>query len=104
MLTIHNAHSDNVKKASYLANNNQDGYFVMSGSADRTVKLWDLRNTAAPLDSVKLPHAVEDFCPISVLPSSDSQNHYLVANGPMITVLGLTEQRTFSRLADYQAF
>lgn len=34
---------------------------VMSGSADKTVKLWDLRNTSEPLKQLRLKNQVEDF-------------------------------------------
>lgn len=34
----------------------------MSASADRSVKLWDLRNPSEALSSVTLANPVEDFC------------------------------------------
>jgi WD40 repeat protein len=34
----------------------------MSGSADRTVKLWDLRNTEEAVSTLSLEKPVEDFC------------------------------------------
>ena len=52
------AHSDNIKKVSYL----NDGHTILSASSDGTVKLWDLRNTSASLGSMTMQNPVEDFC------------------------------------------
>jgi len=94
VLTIHNAHSDNVKKVQYFGRDD----LVVSASADRTVKLWDLRNSSEAVASVKLSHGIEDFCR---LPSGE----IVVANGPILSILNLNgEQNAFTRVADYQSF
>lgn len=56
-ITINAGHADNIKKVSYLSE-----HMILSGSADRTVKLWDLRHTEAPVSSITLEKPVEDFC------------------------------------------
>ena len=56
-ITINAGHADNIKKVAYL-----NEHLILSGSADRTVKLWDLRNTEAPVSSLTLDKPVEDFC------------------------------------------
>ena len=53
VLTIHNAHADNVKKVQYVRGATTD--LVLSASSDRTVKLWDLRNSSEALDTLRLP-------------------------------------------------
>jgi hypothetical protein len=65
----------------------------VSASADRTVKLWDLRNTSEALASVKLAHAIEDFCR---LPTGE----LVIANGPILSILNL-EGNQINRVADY---
>lgn len=95
VLTIHNAHADNVKKVSYFAGRDD---MVVSASADRTVKLWDLRNSSEALASIKLAHGIEDFCR---LPTGE----LVVANGPILSIININgEQTAFSRVADYQSF
>ena len=76
VLTIHNAHHDNIKRVKYLRDD-----LILSASSDRTVKLWDLRNSSAPLSSFKLAHAVEDFC---LIPGT---GELVLANGALLTVL-----------------
>ena len=95
VLTIHNAHQDNIKKVCYLPGN-QD--IILSASSDRTVKLWDLRNTQQALSTVKLAHQIEDLCAIHGTPS------WVVANGSLLTVLNVTAAAPLTRVADYQAF
>jgi len=56
-LSIPAAHADNIKRVSYL-----DELRILSGSSDGTVKLWDLRNTAKSVSSLKLESSVEDYC------------------------------------------
>ena len=64
---------------------------MLSASADRTLKLWDLRNTAdGPLDSVKLSMGAEDFC---FMPNKQ----LVVANGPIISLLKIGEDLRFER-------
>jgi WD40 repeat protein len=72
--------------------------YILSASADRTVKLWDLRNSSEALASVKLSHGVEDFCR---LPTGE----IVVANGPVMSLLNVSEDMaSFKRVADYTAF
>lgn len=59
VITLHNAHSDNIKKVQYLSE-----HVIMSASADKTIKLWDLRNQSEALSSLKLEWGAEDFCSI----------------------------------------
>lgn len=47
--TIMNAHTDNIKRALYVDEN-----FILSGSSDKTVKLWDVRNYSQALSTIKL--------------------------------------------------
>jgi len=90
VLTIHNAHSDNIKKVSYLS-----GDMILSASSDRTVKLWDLRNSESHLGVFKLPHGVEDFCQ---LPTGE----LVIANGPVLSILKVKDSKDgFERVADY---
>jgi WD40 repeat protein len=56
-LEIQAAHADNIKQVRIVADNK-----LISASADRYVKLWDLRSTAHALASFKVENAVEDFC------------------------------------------
>lgn len=93
VLTIHHAHSDNIKRVRYAQE-----HIVLSASADKTVKLWDLRNSSEPLDTVRLPQPVEDFCQLHDL------REYVVANGAMLNVIKLTEDLRFEKLAEYKAF
>jgi WD40 repeat protein len=93
VLSIHNAHSDNIKRVRYL-----DDFHILSASADRTVRLWDLRSTKdGPLDSIKLSMGAEDFC---FLP----ERQLVVANGPILTCLKIGEDQRFIKQAEYQAF
>lgn len=62
-----------------------DSVLVMSGSSDKTVKLWDLRNSSEPLDVVKLPQPVEDFCQLQ------NPFDFVVANGNMMNVIRLSD-------------
>jgi WD40 repeat protein len=79
-----------VKRVRYL-----DDHIIMSASADRTVKLWDLRATSdGPLDSIKLGLGAEDFC---FLP----EREIVVANGPALSCVKITEDHKFKLLADY---
>ena len=56
-LSILAAHSDNIKRVSYLNDTT-----ILSGSSDGTVKVWDLRQTNQAVSSLKLKTAVEDYC------------------------------------------
>jgi|LauGreDrversion4_2_1035121.scaffolds.fasta_scaffold1630731_1 WD40 repeat protein len=90
VLTLHNAHSDNVKKVAYFGDHQ-----IVSASADRTVKVWDLRNPTEALSSVRLAHGIEDFCALG--------GGFVVANGPMLTLLKINGSE-ITRTADYQSF
>lgn len=90
VLTIHNAHADNVKKVKYVGD-----YCVLSGSADKTVRLWDLRNPSEALSLCKLPQPIEDFTFL------DNSEDLVVANGAMMSILKLTNGDTLSKIADY---
>jgi len=57
VMTMYNAHKDHVKKVHFLNENE-----LISGSYDRTIKLWDLRNGKEPFAAWRFEHAVEDFC------------------------------------------
>jgi WD40 repeat protein len=48
-LEILAAHADNIKQVMWLGEQ-----LVVSGSADRTVKLWDLRQTASAISTLKV--------------------------------------------------
>ena len=76
VLTIHNAHSDNVKKVRYIS-----GDIIMSGSYDRTVKVWDLKNSEEALSTLKLTYPVEDFVQIG------GTNKWIIANGPLMNMV-----------------
>ncbi|TNV80314.1 hypothetical protein FGO68_gene11371 [Halteria grandinella] len=92
VLSIHGAHSDNIKRVRYL-----DDTHIISASADRTVRLWDIRATGqGPLDSVKLSLGAEDFCMVGKM--------MVVANGPVLSCLEIGEDKKFKKLAEYQSF
>lgn len=93
-MTLHNAHSDTIKRVRYLSSA-QD--LILSASSDRTVKLWDLRNTSAALASVRLAHGIEDLCSIG------DSGEMIVANGPVMSVLRVGNEG-IERVAEYQAF
>jgi len=57
VLSLYNAHRDHIKKVIYLNENE-----VISGSYDKTVKIWDLRNHREPFSTFKFDNPVEDFC------------------------------------------
>lgn len=56
VFSIHGAHSDNVKKVSIV-----NEHLMISGSSDKIVKLWDIRNHDKPVSYAKMSHPVEDF-------------------------------------------
>jgi hypothetical protein len=68
---------------------------VLSGSSDRTLKLWDLRNSSEPLSSIKLHYPIEDFCKLN-------ENKLIVANGSSMTLI--STESNLKLLTEYQAF
>lgn len=92
VLTIHNAHQDNIKCVKYLRDD-----LILSASSDRTLKLWDLRNSAQALSSLKLPHGLEDLC---LLPGGEEA---VIANGPLLSLVKASSS-LLEKVADYQAF
>ena len=91
MLTLHNAHQDNIKRVKYLSD-----HLIMSASADKTLKLWDLRNHSEALTTLKLEWGAEDFCQID-----NSNQQLVIANGSVLSVVGINEETKFKRLAEY---
>jgi WD40 repeat protein len=78
-LSIQAAHSDHVKKVQYFGEN-----FFISASSDKTVKLWDVRQTSAAVSTITLENPVEDFC----LAQSDQ---IVVAHGNTLSMGKLSE-------------
>lgn len=56
---------------------------LISGSADKCVKLWDLRNTAQALTSFKVENTVEDFCLFD--------DKIIIAQGPTLTLAKVSD-------------
>lgn len=52
---------------------------ILSASSDGTVKLWDLRNTASAVSTLKLKSPVEDFC-------FRTASQMVIAHGNALTV------------------
>jgi len=75
IITIPGAHSDNIKRVHYFRDN-----FIISGSSDKTLKLWDLRAPKKVVKSLKVPNSVEDFV-------FYRENRLAVANGSTITLV-----------------
>lgn len=88
--SIQAAHSDHIKRVAYLPNS--EDYFL-SASSDKVVKLWDLRNSKAPISSQALAFPIEDFC---FLP----EGQVLVANGANLSLV----QTSTDRLKQLQEF
>lgn len=88
--SIQAAHSDHIKRVAYLPGS--EDYFL-SASSDKTVKLWDLRNTKAAVSSLALTSSIEDFC---FLP----EGQLLVANGANLSLA----QSGSERLELFQEF
>jgi WD40 repeat protein len=53
------AHTDHIKQISLPFENT-----LVSASADRLLKVWDLRNTSQSISQFKVENSVEDFCHI----------------------------------------
>ena len=75
IITVPGAHSDNIKRVHYFRDN-----FIISGSSDKTLKLWDLRAPKKVVKSLKVPNSVEDFV-------FYRENRLAVANGSTITLV-----------------
>ena len=54
---------------------------LVSAGSDNMVKLWDLRNTSACVNSLKLENQIEDFC--------FRKEQVVVANGNSITLVDI---------------
>jgi WD40 repeat protein len=91
-ITIRNAHSDNIKRALFYNEN-----CVISGSQDKTLKLWDLSNPKEPVSVIKLANSIEDFVLIK-------ENVLAVANGNTISIVKIDEANIMTRQNDYVAF
>jgi len=58
-------------------------HYLLSGSSDRTVKLWDLRNYATPVSTINFENPVEDFC----LRNNGSEQQLVVAHGNTLSMV-----------------
>ncbi len=85
------AHSDNIKKVQIISDNT-----LLSASADKQMKLWDLRSTSKPVCSFKVENSIEDFC---LLPNSK----VVIAQGNTLTLAKLAND-TIRRLNDFYPF
>jgi U3 small nucleolar RNA-associated protein 15 len=90
-IEIASAHSDNIKKVHILSE-----HHLLSASADRHMKLWDLRSTSKPVCSFKVENSIEDFC---VLPN----NKLVLAQGNTLTLAKLADD-SIRRLNDFYPF
>lgn len=81
----------------YLPGNGADTPFILSASADRMLKIWDLRNAADPLDSVKLPDSIEDFCFLPTPSHEDKSSQYLLAaSGSLMNLIRIGADQHFA--------
>jgi len=92
LFTIHGAHTDNIKKVKFISDN-----LIVSGSADKTLKLWDIRNVGSPLSILKLNNSVEDFLEYA-------NGKFVVANGSALTLLHLDASNNFKIVNEYFPF
>jgi hypothetical protein len=67
----------------------------LSGSADKYIKLWDLRNTSAAVASFKVENPVEDFCLFD--------DRIVIAQGNTLTLAKINES-SIRRLNDFYPF
>ncbi len=91
-LSIAAAHAVNIKRVSYLVVQT-----ILSASSDGTVKVWDLRNTAKALSSLKMQNPVEDFC-------RRNQGQLVVAHGNTLSVVEITEQSALKQRSSFFPF
>lgn len=57
---------------------------ILSASSDSTVKLWDLRNMASAVSTLRLANPVEDFC-------RRGSDQLVVSHGNSLSIAALTE-------------
>ena len=84
VVTLHSAHTDNIKKVEYVDDN-----LVLSGSADRVVKLWDLRMNDV-VDRVKVEYGGEDWARID--------SRWVVANGNALSIIQMGDDHKLSKI------
>ena len=60
---------------------------ILSASQDNTVKLWDLRNTASAVSTLRMQNPVEDFC-------LRNPSQMIVANGNALSVVEISNGNT----------
>ena len=84
------AHSDNIKQIKLLSETS-----LLSASSDRHVKLWDLRQTTAPVCSFKVENQIEDFCTVG--------DRLVIAQGNTLTMAEYS-QTNIRRLNDFYPF
>jgi len=89
-IEIQAAHSDNIKQVALLPNHQ-----LLSGSADKHMKLWDLRNTQSPVATFKVENPIEDFCLFD--------DRVVVAQGNTLTLAKMDES-SIRRLNDFYPF
>jgi WD40 repeat protein len=61
---------------------------LASASADRTVKLWDLRQTSEPVSTINMENPVEDFCVADRLPGQQ----FYVAHGNVVSLASYSNE------------
>jgi len=69
----------------------------MSASSDGTVKVWDLRNTAQALSSMRVDNPVEDFC-------QRGPNQFIVAHGNALSVAEMTSEGILEHRSSFYPF
>src|ERR1035437_8594178 len=92
VFNIHGAHSDHIKKVSIVNEN-----LILSGSADKIIKLWDIRNHSKPVSFSKMSHPIEDFVTFE-------ENRIAVANGNVISVLSMSSEQILKKENSFTAF
>jgi len=78
-----------VKKVKILDENR-----VISASADKTVKIWDIRKTAEPTCKFVVENPIEDFCL--------ARGQLMVAHGNCVSIAKIGD--TIRRLNDFYPF
>jgi len=91
-LTIAAAHSDNIKRVSYLSE-----HTILSASSDSTVKLWDLRNTASPVSTLRLQNPVEDFC-------MRGDNQLVISHGNSLSIATISPEGILEEQSSFFPF
>ena len=73
---------------------------IISASSDRTLKIWDLRNTQqGAVSTLKFGFGVEDFTSISA-----DNMQLMVANGGVMSHVKISEDTQLSIVREYHAF